>query len=263
MPRVAGAEGQRAFSVHHRAAQTQGHGDDAVLGLHRGRRIEVVRARHPRDVGIEAAAVRDPDHLLDDHRHLLFFEAVRRDLEVVLGVLREGGGVDPLDRASPAAAGARPGRDGCWAACRSSRRRPAAGTGSPRAGSTSARPADSGSAPGTRPGRARPRGGRGRPGSAARSPRRRRCAWRSRAGRCRSRKSSKTSVPSTTQGGTVIWMPGKRVYIPKVPSRWRTKASARALPPSEPSPMRAKLFVGVERARDRSRSPSSRLCSRR
>ncbi len=52
------------------------------------------------------------------------------------------------------------------------------------------------------------------------------------------------SVPSTRQGGTVICTPSNWSTTPKSRSRWRTKASARALPPSDPSPMRAKLFSG-------------------
>ncbi len=49
------------------------------------------------------------------------------------------------------------------------------------------------------------------------------------------------SVAITTAGGTEMRTPGKRFTIRRVRSRCRTNARPRALPPSEPAPIRRKL----------------------
>src|SRR5660398_262206 len=60
---------------------------------------------------------------------------------------------------------------------------------------------------------------------------------------CR-RKLSKTSVPMTKDGGTVtVTSAGLLTSISGACRRYRTKASARAFPPSEPPPRRVKLLV--------------------
>ena len=94
---VARAETLSDLAVHHHTAEPQRHRGDTVLRRHGTGRIEVVRAGHAGHVWVEAVAVRGPHQFLHDHRHLLFFRAVRSGPEVVLGVLAEGGCVHALD----------------------------------------------------------------------------------------------------------------------------------------------------------------------
>jgi hypothetical protein len=57
-----------------------------------------VRAGDAGEARVEPAAVGRADHPLKEHGHPLFFEAVGRGPQVALGLLAEGGGVDPLHR---------------------------------------------------------------------------------------------------------------------------------------------------------------------
>ena len=58
--------------------------DDAVQRLLGRHGIEVVGFRHSGKIGIETRPMLLPDHFLHDHRHLLFFQPVIGDLEVIL-----------------------------------------------------------------------------------------------------------------------------------------------------------------------------------
>ncbi len=98
MPWVARTEPQTRTAVDDRSPHPERHGHDPVLRAARAGGIEVVRARHAGEVGIEAPPVLGADDALDDHRHLLFLEAVGRHLQEGLGLLGEGRGVDALDR---------------------------------------------------------------------------------------------------------------------------------------------------------------------
>ena len=98
VPREARAEAQRGQAVHDRAPEAERDGDDAVGRGERRRGIEVVGAGHAGEVGIEAGPAARADDPLEDHRHLLLLQPVRRGPQVGLRVLGEGRGVDPLDR---------------------------------------------------------------------------------------------------------------------------------------------------------------------
>ena len=98
MARRARTEVQHASAFDDRPAQAERHRGHAVLGLQRCLRIEVVRPRHAREIGIEPRPVLGADDLLNDDRHLLFFEAVGRRPQVGLGVAQEGRRIHPLHR---------------------------------------------------------------------------------------------------------------------------------------------------------------------
>ena len=65
-----------------------------------------------------------------------------------------------------------------------------------------------------------------------------------------SEKASKTSVVSTSVGGTAMRTPGYLRAIRRWCSRWRMKARPRAFPPSEPPPIcRKNVSAGLKRRR--------------
>ena len=78
------AEPDGDSAVHNRLAQAQCDTDDAVQRLLGRHGIEVVGFRHSRKIRIETCPMLLPDHLLNDDRHLFFFEPVIRDFEVIL-----------------------------------------------------------------------------------------------------------------------------------------------------------------------------------
>ena len=96
--RSARTEPDAALALDDGLAEAERDGGDAVPGGHRRRRIEVIRARDAREVGVEALAVSRPDDPLEDHGHLLLLEAVGRRSQVALGAPAERRGVDALDR---------------------------------------------------------------------------------------------------------------------------------------------------------------------
>ena len=99
MVRIRGTEAHARPAGHHRLAEPERHGDDAVLGAHRRSRIEIVRPRDARNVRIEPVVVVRADDPLKDHRHLLFLEPVRRRPNVGLRARREHRRVHALDGA--------------------------------------------------------------------------------------------------------------------------------------------------------------------
>ncbi len=236
--RIARRETDAGSPFHDRAAETERRGGDAVLGEHRERGVEVVRAGDAREVGIEARSARRPDQPLNDHRHPLLLQPVGGGPQIGLGVPVEGRGVDPPDgdrhRARPLGdarravgehqrvvdAGERQVMRVLEQATRSA----------PRAALAPVRRTPRGRAPpprGTAPRR-----------SAGRSPRRPRTRSRSGAGRCRRGSGRRRRSRAPPPAGTRISTPGNRRRSPRSASRRRTNASPRALPPSEPPPMR-------------------------
>ena len=96
--RVARAEPDAHPALDDRAAHAERDRHHPVPRLHGRRGVEVVGAGHPGEVRVEPPAPRRPHDPLEDHRHLLLLQPVGGRPEVRLRVLREGRGVDALDR---------------------------------------------------------------------------------------------------------------------------------------------------------------------
>ena len=83
------AELDSGAPFHHGFAQAHTDGDDTVFGQLRGHRVEVMRFRHPGKIGVKAVFMIDPDHLLDNHRHLFLFQAVSGHIHIIFGAIVE------------------------------------------------------------------------------------------------------------------------------------------------------------------------------
>ena len=56
-----------------------------------------MRPHNARKIRIETLAMNGADHLLQNHRHLFFFQAIWRRPNISLGVLAKSGSIDALD----------------------------------------------------------------------------------------------------------------------------------------------------------------------
>src|SRR5579864_8580992 len=88
--RIARTEAEALATIYHGAAQAESDRGDAVSEGHGFYGIEVVRTHNSRKIGIEARAMHRAYHLLQNHRHLFFFQTIRGGAHVGLGVLAEG-----------------------------------------------------------------------------------------------------------------------------------------------------------------------------
>ena len=87
-------ESQTLPAIHHRPAQAESHGRDAILEGHGRHRIKIVRAHDSGEIRIKALPVGRAHNLLENHRHLFFFQTIRRRAHVGFRMAAEGGGVD-------------------------------------------------------------------------------------------------------------------------------------------------------------------------
>jgi len=75
---ISRAKSQTLPSIHHRAAQAQGDGRDAILESHRRHGIKIARAHDSGEIRIKALLVGSAHNLLENHRHLFLFQAIWR-----------------------------------------------------------------------------------------------------------------------------------------------------------------------------------------
>jgi hypothetical protein len=90
-------ESQTLPAIHHRPAQAESHGRDAIVEGHGRHRIKIVRAHDSGEIRIKTLPVRRAHNLLENHRHLFFFQTIGRRAHVGLRMAAEGGGVDAPD----------------------------------------------------------------------------------------------------------------------------------------------------------------------
>ncbi|HSQ60981.1 MAG TPA: hypothetical protein VLT84_11230 [Acidobacteriota bacterium] len=96
-PRVGRRVAPRDAAVHDRLPQAERQDRHALLRARRARGVDVPRARHAREIGIEARAVAPADDLLHDDGHLLLHRPAGRR-PVAPRAFEERGGPDELDR---------------------------------------------------------------------------------------------------------------------------------------------------------------------
>ena len=98
MLRISRTEGEALSAIDDGSSKAECNRGNAVGKIHRGDRVEVPGTNNAGEVGIETLIVCGADDLLDDHRHLFFFEAIGRGADVSFCVLAEGRGINTLDR---------------------------------------------------------------------------------------------------------------------------------------------------------------------
>ena len=94
---IARAEGQTLSAIHHRPAQAQSDGRDAVFEVHGRHGIKIARADHSGEIRIKALPVGRAHNLLENHRHLFLFQTIRRGPHVGLRMAAERGCIDAPD----------------------------------------------------------------------------------------------------------------------------------------------------------------------